>query len=612
MSNLQKPKQNGKDKQGGNQKKVNPTDAPVIKDERFKAVHYDPKFAPLSKKNKKTKVDKRFEKMFKDERFKVATKVDKYGREIEVPKTNKEMEDFYYVEDEDDKDLAFSDNEMAAELDIDPEQLIGKNKENKVVNKNEGKKVDQKKDKKKQNQNAPKANGEKPKIAHFNDEGKFEWNEESSDSDFDIEEIQRELDEQAEIGWESESDDNAPEGEPTNRLALVKYDWENIHASDIMLFMTSFVPKNGFIKSVTVYPSDFGLQRMKEEELEGPKHIWKTDRVPENDKEREILEKTILDADQPWIFRENENEDIDPIKLRQYEKDRLKYYYAIIDCDSVRTAKTLYDECNGMEFELTSIKIDLSYVPDGLQFPHPPKEVCTEIPATSKVHNFLNRAVNHTNVKLTWEEPKPDRFDSLFKNLKEEDFGKIDFNQYISSDTDDEGSEEDDEEEIELRRKALLGSGDVEDWRADFDKSKKRKHNEMEMVIKFNPGFDELGNKILEKANPEKGKENKKNKKDKKNKLKVNKDDEWFVEDAAEEEEAKKDDKKYKDELELLVEEGEEKKGFKLDVEDERFAAIYKKGDFSIDPTSKYYDPKSSGKLLQEQVQRRKKKVKTA
>ena len=55
-----------------------------------------------------------------------------------------------------------------------------------------------------------------------------------------------------------------------------------------------------------------------------------------------------------------------------------------------------------MEFELTSMKIDLRFVDASQEFPFEPKEVCTEIRNDGKVNNFLNRSLNHTNVKLTW------------------------------------------------------------------------------------------------------------------------------------------------------------------------------------------------------------------
>ena len=56
--------------------------------------------------------------------------------------------------------------------------------------------------------------------------------------------------------------------------------------------------------------------------------------------------------------------DIDDIALRQYEKRRLKYYFAIAECDSTETSNSLYTELDGMEFEHSSMIFDLRFVPD--------------------------------------------------------------------------------------------------------------------------------------------------------------------------------------------------------------------------------------------------------
>ena len=75
------------------------------------------------------------------------------------------------------------------------------------------------------------------------------------------------------------------------------------------------------------------------------------------------------------LHQVDENDDFDPEALRKYQLERLKYYFAVVEFDSVAAADRVYEECNGLEFENTSNVIDLRFIPEGMVFDAPPKFV---------------------------------------------------------------------------------------------------------------------------------------------------------------------------------------------------------------------------------------------
>lgn len=196
-----------------------------------------------------------------------------------------------------------------------------------------------------------------------------------------------------------ELDADAPRtDESTRRIAACNMDWDRIRAIDIMVLCHSFLPPGGVVKSISIYPSEFGKERLKEEEITGPKELIKAAEPDSSD-----IEAKEEDAEESEYQRE---------KLREYQLNRLKYYYAVIECDTVATADKLYAECDGMEYESTACKLDFRFIPDDVTFDEDePKDVCSELPDLSKYtpRSFTTKALQQGKVELTWDENDMER-----------------------------------------------------------------------------------------------------------------------------------------------------------------------------------------------------------
>lgn len=200
----------------------------------------------------------------------------------------------------------------------------------------------------------------------------------SDDSSSDDESSEDENDKELYIEhvW-GELDNDAPRTEDsTKRLACCNMDWDRIRASDIMVLCNSFMPPGGSIISVHIFPSEYGKERMAEEEMKGPQELT----------ECKLNSGSEFDSSDSEAEHDNDEEgsEYHMEKLRQYQLNRLKYYYAVIECNSVAAADKLYAECDGLEYESTATKFDLRFIPDDMTFDDDPKDVCTEMPDLNK------------------------------------------------------------------------------------------------------------------------------------------------------------------------------------------------------------------------------------
>ncbi|KAL2267214.1 hypothetical protein VTJ83DRAFT_4491 [Remersonia thermophila] len=398
-----------------------------ITDARFASFETDPRYQLPSKKKLKTKLDKRFSRVLKDDDFVATAKVDRYGRKLKTDSKKKALQRLY--EDEEEEDIEVEDDDVV---------------------RRELEKADKSYD--------PARDG-----GFSSSDSDSDSDADDDDDDSDSEEAQEPEDEVEEsrpgIRLKREKED-IEVGEVTNRFAVVNIDWDHIKSVDLLALFSSFVPTGGRIEKVSVYPSEFGKERMQREETEGPpREIFKKQKDSDDSDDDDASDDDASSSDSDdsdsldnsdeeikrELLQEGNDQDFDSDALRTYQLDRLRYYYAVVVCSDAKTAQAIYEATDGTEYLSSSNFLDLRFIPDDVTFDDEPRDEADAVPPGYKPIEFVTDALQHSKVKLTWD-MHPDelsRKQSIQKAFtgSRADVAENDLRAYLASDS--EGSEDD-------------------------------------------------------------------------------------------------------------------------------------------------------------------------
>ncbi|KAJ3673912.1 hypothetical protein LUZ60_005904 [Juncus effusus] len=480
----------------------------TITDSRFSSSLHDPMFRRMKKKDSKIEIDSRFSKMFENKDFAGSSApVDKRGKPKKDEK-GKGLMSHYYLK-QDNKKKIEEEEELERESDV--------------------------------------SESDDDVSSTSDDESSSEDEYEDDDQNLGNHDISNYL--------MADHEDTPSIEKETHRLAIVNMVWDHIKAVDLYVVMTSCLPQGGRVESVTVYPSEFGMKCMEIEGSKGPGALMDlnndnnndndgninnnlgddiSDDVSEDEEEmnddgmsgdEEEMEDDMDDVSNDDDASDEEDDDVsddvsseeeeddDEVneKLRAYELNKLRYYYAVVVCDSSSTANHIYNTLDKTEFLDTSNVFDLRFIPDSMEFNKPPRDVATEVAAGYKEPDFETRALQHSKVKLTWEDDKSDRNKVLRRNFNLDQLDEL--NIYLASSDSSEDEIEQESKKKAAREKFLSllkpgneildsDEGESEDEREE-EKEKEKEKGDMEVT--FNTDLEALSRKISDKR--EKGKE---------------------------------------------------------------------------------------------------------
>ena len=388
-------------------------------DKRFDALSTDPRFRLPNRKESRTAVDPRFKRVFKDKDFRQKAAVDRYGRKVDPNAGKQKLKKLYRVEKDDRK--------------ARPEQSRGRE----VVGSSEEESDDEDESEDESEDETALKKRDPARQGGFS-ESESEEESDSDEASVDDEEL-------AEETAGHEQTEEIPMGEVSRRIAAVNLDWDNIRATDIMAVAQNFISGGGNVESVTIYPSEFGRERLEREELEGPpREIFASSKRKPAVDDDDSNEDADDDEDDTKIERQlqqeqvNEGDEFDTAKLRQYQLERLRYYYAVITCSNKTTAKAIYDSMDGREYLTSANFFDLRFIPDGVTFDDDkPRDECTKLPDGYNPNEFRTEALTHSNVRLTWDDDDPTRKEVQKRAFSRVEMDENDLQAYIGSDSSD-------------------------------------------------------------------------------------------------------------------------------------------------------------------------------
>ncbi|EGG10228.1 uncharacterized protein MELLADRAFT_76990 [Melampsora larici-populina 98AG31] len=471
-----------------------------------------------------------------------------------------------------------------------------------------------------------------------------------------------------------EAENSENQIKPTKRIAVVNLDWDHVKPIDLFKVFSSLLsltaPARSTLRSesnlsekgdkthvivkgqvikVSIFKSQFGKEQMSKEDVEGPpRELFK-----DGSRTTAGLENSEDENSDDELAFEDEGAELDEEALRRYQLNRLRYFYAVVELDSVDAAAHVYEEIEGTEFERTANVFDLSYVPEDMVFEEGDlHDECKEDSTNYKGVDYATDALRHSKVKLTWDAEDPHRTKVTRRNTQKmtrEELDELDFRAYVAPPSSDEDNSS--EHSADLKPKKGSNRSKLRDLLGLSDLGTSKANETQELDITFVPAFSQkeavISESNIESTRPKKLrksdsviaphvdrdnesgsqqlddsekplKKSKKGAKEKKNRTKITNDDE-------------DDDNKTKTsgaaELELLFDVNEEAdptrahfdinqivkaeklKGrskllkkmkrseqealpadhFDINTADERFAMVYNDHEFAIDPSNPQY-----------------------